>query len=129
MADTEASLREERLKSALWYSIGQFVDEECLRQNLNATPQFIGALTELVYTQISNTSRDLETFAKHAGRAVVHTDDVMLLSRRNEGLESVLKTFVEEIRAEEGRAAPRAGAGAKWRGKAAVGRGKGRGRK
>lgn len=42
----------QRLKSALWYSIGQFVDEECLRQNLNATPQFIGALTEMVWTQI-----------------------------------------------------------------------------
>jgi hypothetical protein len=36
---------------------------------------------------IENTSRDLETFAKHAGRRVINTDDVMLLSRRNEGLE------------------------------------------
>ena len=27
----------------------QFVEEECLVQNLNATPQFIGALTELIY--------------------------------------------------------------------------------
>jgi hypothetical protein len=42
----------QRLKSALWYAIGQYVDEECLTTDLNATPQFIGALTELVYTQI-----------------------------------------------------------------------------
>jgi hypothetical protein len=70
MSDDEAALHEEvrspsspcpkpsrltthqRLKSALWYSIGQFVDDKCLEQNLNATPQFIGALTELVWTQI-----------------------------------------------------------------------------
>lgn len=42
----------QRLKSALWYSIGQFVDDALLTDDLNATPQFIGALTELVYTQI-----------------------------------------------------------------------------
>ncbi|KAF2205212.1 hypothetical protein GQ43DRAFT_437234 [Delitschia confertaspora ATCC 74209] len=102
-SEDEAASIEERLKSSLWYSIGQFVDEECLQHNLNATPQFIGALTEMVYTQISNTSRDLETFAKHAGRKVVNTDDVMLLSRRNEGLETVLRQALEDIRAKEGR--------------------------
>lgn len=42
----------QRLKSALWYSIGQFVDEQGIDHNFNATPQFIGALTELAYTQI-----------------------------------------------------------------------------
>ncbi|KAF2190818.1 hypothetical protein K469DRAFT_721722 [Zopfia rhizophila CBS 207.26] len=109
MASTDPALeREERLKSSLWYTIGQFVDEECLQQNLNATPQFIGALTELVYTQITNTSRDLETFAKHAGRRVINTDDVMLLSRRNEGLETVLKQALDEMKTKEGRS----GAGA-----------------
>lgn len=44
--------QEERLKSALWYSIGKYIDDECLTSDVNATPQFIGALTELVYTQI-----------------------------------------------------------------------------
>lgn len=28
------------------------VDEETLRRNRNVTPQFIGALTEMVFTQI-----------------------------------------------------------------------------
>lgn len=42
----------QRLKEALWFSIGQIVDEESLRWNRNATPQFIGALTELVWAQI-----------------------------------------------------------------------------
>ena len=42
----------QRLKSALWFSIGKIVDEETLKLGLNATPQFIGALTELVWAQI-----------------------------------------------------------------------------
>lgn len=53
MASNDSSVeQEERLKSALWYSIGKYIDEECLTSDVNATPQFIGALTELVYTQI-----------------------------------------------------------------------------
>lgn len=31
------------------------VDDDCLRRNRNATPQFIGALTEMVWTQIGMT--------------------------------------------------------------------------
>lgn len=45
-------VRIQRLKSALWFSIGKIVDEETLRLGVNATPQFIGALTELVWAQI-----------------------------------------------------------------------------
>lgn len=42
----------QRLKSALWYSIGATIDAIALEQDINATPQFIGALTELVWNQI-----------------------------------------------------------------------------
>ena len=42
----------QRLKAALWYAVGQIVDEESLRRNRNATPQFIGALTEMVWAQM-----------------------------------------------------------------------------
>ncbi|KAH9865297.1 hypothetical protein IAQ61_009244 [Plenodomus lingam] len=101
--DDAAAEREERLKSALWYSIGQFVDEECLTCDLNATPQFIGALTELVYTQIANTSHDLELFSAHAGRSVITPADVMLLARRNEKLEEYMQMELSAIRAAEGR--------------------------
>jgi centromere protein S len=56
---------------------------------------------ELVWAQIANTSKDLETFAKHAGRRQINSDDVLLLARRNEGLEVLLKSFVEELRKEK----------------------------
>lgn len=42
----------QRLKSALWLSIGKIVDEETIKLGVNATPQFIGALTEMVWAQI-----------------------------------------------------------------------------
>lgn len=94
MADNEEQALEERLKSALWFSIGKIVDEETLKLGINATPQFIGALTEMVWAQIESTSMDLKSFAKHAGRSTISTDDVMLLSRRNEGLETVLRSYM-----------------------------------
>jgi centromere protein S len=62
-------------------------------------------LTELVWSQIENTAKDLESFAKHAGRSQISTDDVMLLARRNEGLEALLKGHVDELRAAKGGAA------------------------
>jgi centromere protein S len=68
---------------------------------MNTTPQFIGALTELVWAQIAGASKDLEAFAKHAGRRQINVDDVMLLARRNEGLEVLLRGFVEEIEGEK----------------------------
>jgi hypothetical protein len=126
-SDDEAAVREERLKSSLWYSIGQFVDEESLQQNFTTTPQFIGALTEMVYTQIEHTSRDLEMFAKHAGRKTINPDDVMLLSRRNEGLETLLKQALDDIRANEERSGEKTGRG---KGTAkATGKGKGKAKK
>jgi hypothetical protein len=42
----------QRFKSALWLAIGKIVDEETIELGVNATPQFIGALTEMVWTQI-----------------------------------------------------------------------------
>ncbi len=147
--------RLQRLKSALWYSIGQFVDDALLADELNATPQFIGALTELVYTQIgmsvlliviiattphhlplscinshrpANTSRDLETFSRHAGRRAINTDDVMLLTRRNEALEDILRQELDRMKAAEGRGEQQQPtAGGKKRGRPSGG-GKGKGK-
>ena len=55
----------QRLKSALWFSIGKIVDEETLKLGVNATPQFIGALTEMVWAQIGVLQLPLSA-AKHA---------------------------------------------------------------
>ncbi|KOS18481.1 putative fungistatic metabolite [Escovopsis weberi] len=93
-----------RLKSALWYAVGQIVDEESMKRGRNATPQFIGALTEMVWAQIENVAADLESFSEHAGRTTVTTDDVLLLARKNPDLQRIMRAFVEEAKGErEGR--------------------------
>ena len=43
---------QERLKAALWFQVGKIVDDETIKLGCNATPQFIGSLTELVWAQI-----------------------------------------------------------------------------
>ena len=41
-----------RLQEALWHAVGKIVDEESMKRNRNATPQFIGALADMVSAQI-----------------------------------------------------------------------------
>ncbi|KAK4959550.1 MHF histone-fold complex component [Elasticomyces elasticus] len=87
----------ERLKAALWYSVGQAVDTASLNLSLNATPQFIGALTEMLWNQIDTAGKDLEAFANHAGRKVINTDDVLLLARRNDSLKDMLQDYAQTL--------------------------------
>ncbi|KKA29512.1 hypothetical protein TD95_001569 [Thielaviopsis punctulata] len=100
MDDSEA--QQERLKTALWFAVGKIVDQELVVNNRSATPQFIGALTEMVWTllgtAIENVAVDLESFASHAGRSTVTTDDVLLLTRRNPDLQNIIRGFIEQER-------------------------------
>ncbi|TVY48424.1 Centromere protein S [Lachnellula cervina] len=96
MADAMDDDLRERLKASLWFAIGKIVDEETLRLDTAATPQFIGAMTEMVWSQIENVAQDLETFSRHAGRTTVTTDDVLLITRRNEALYGIMRDFVEK---------------------------------
>lgn len=93
--------KEEKLKAALWYSIGQTVDAVTVSQDLNATPHFIGSLSELVWAQIENVAQDLEAFAKHGGRSKIDTKDVLLLGRRNPGLGGILQKRADEVKAKD----------------------------
>lgn len=90
--------KNEKLKAALWYAVGKTVDSISLKQDLTATPHFIGGLSEMVWAQIDNVARDLEAFAKHSGRSTINCKDVLLLGRRNEGLEEILRSQANSIR-------------------------------
>ena len=53
------------------------------------------------YLQTENVAKDLETFSRHAGRSTITTDDVLLLSRRNEDLQDIMQTFIDGKKAEK----------------------------
>jgi centromere protein S len=74
----------------------------------------------MVWVQCENVAQDLSSFAQHAGRRVVNTDDVLLLCRRNEPLEELLRGFVEQemVKEVEGNASGRS----KGKGKAKAGK-------
>lgn len=95
--------KEGKLKAALWYSVGQTVDAVALSQDLNATPHFIGGLSEMCWAQIETIAQDLEAFAKHAGRTTINAKDVVLLARRNEGLASILQAEAKAVKEKEAR--------------------------
>lgn len=82
--------KEEKLKAALWYAMGKTIDGVAVAQDINATPHFIGGLSEMVWGQIQTVAQDLEAFAKHNGRTTINTKDVLLLSRRNDALAELL---------------------------------------
>lgn len=96
--DSDDASNEERLKSALWYSVGKTVDEVTLGEDANAAPHFIGGLMELVAAKIAAVSGDMEAFAKHADRSTINSKDVVLLARNNEGLRSILEDKAAAVR-------------------------------
>lgn len=99
--EVDDATKEEKLKAALWYAMGQTVDSVAVAQDINATPHFIGVLSEMVWGQIQNVAQDLEAFAKHSGRTTINSKDVLLLSRRNEGLADILGQHAKAIAAKD----------------------------
>ena len=97
----DGDTKEEKLKSALWYSIGHYVNSVTLEQGTTATPHAIGALSELVWSQIENVAQDLEAFAKHSGRSTISSKDVVLLGRRNDDLRKILQKEADGVRESE----------------------------
>jgi len=59
MAPTNDAEKEERLKAALWYSVGQTIDSVSLSKDINATPHFIGAMSEMLWAQIGTENLEI----------------------------------------------------------------------
>lgn len=47
-------------------------------------------------TFAENVATDLESFSRHAGRTTVMTDDVLLITRRNDALHGIIKDFIDK---------------------------------
>lgn len=96
--NSDDASNEERLKSALWYSVGKTVDDVLLGEEANAAPHFIGGLMELVAAKISAVAGDMEAFAQHADRSTINSKDVVLLARNNEALRNILEDKAAVVR-------------------------------
>lgn len=49
-----------------------------------------------------NVATDLESFSRHAGRTTISTDDVLLITRRNDALHGIIEDFVDREKAKKG---------------------------
>ncbi|POY71402.1 hypothetical protein BMF94_5714 [Rhodotorula taiwanensis] len=107
-------LSRQSLKAAIWYTVTKIAQEEELSLPFAASEHFVAALAEVVFQQALTLGKDLESFAKHAGRLTINAEDVKLASRRNEPMyESLTAAAVQhgltlaDLRADS--APPRAG--------------------
>ncbi|KAM5486490.1 MHF histone-fold complex component [Microsporum audouinii] len=102
--DEDAQGTRKQLKAMLWYTLGNLTREHADLFDTEVTPQFIAGLVEITWAQLETVGQDLEMFAKcivsHAGRSTINASDVLLLARRNEGLESILREYNDSLEAE-----------------------------
>lgn len=95
--NSATQIDDERLKAALWHSIGKTIDAVAVEQNINASHQFIAGVTEMASARINTIAADLEAFARHSNRSIVDERDAMLLARHNDSLKDVLQQKAEGL--------------------------------
>ncbi|GAV47246.1 hypothetical protein ZYGR_0H00870 [Zygosaccharomyces rouxii] len=78
-----------QLKGKLWYCIEKQVSEET-SFDTSYTPHYTNALVEMCYMQLVEMGKDLEAFARHAGRETISRDDMALLLRKTPQLEDLI---------------------------------------
>ncbi|SCU84225.1 LAMI_0C06722g1_1 [Lachancea mirantina] len=83
-----------QLKGKLWFCIEQQIKKE-LPSGTAYSPKFVNALVELTFTQLVEVGCDLEAFARHAGRATINVDDMMLVVRKSPDLKAALEQEIE----------------------------------
>ncbi|KAJ3201189.1 hypothetical protein HDU83_001017 [Entophlyctis luteolus] len=62
------------------------------------TPQFVHAVSSIVWAHCNRMATDLDAFAKHGKRSVVSVDDVKLCVRRNPALVEHLAEFAAGLK-------------------------------
>ncbi|KAI8581157.1 hypothetical protein K450DRAFT_270348 [Umbelopsis ramanniana AG] len=64
MAEADNQDQQQRLKSAVWYTVGRIAEAEAESTGKTASPQFIASLADVVYKQIETLAMDVEMFAR-----------------------------------------------------------------
>ncbi|BFZ58991.1 MHF histone-fold complex component [Savitreella phatthalungensis] len=80
----EADDRAGRLQAALWLAVGRIVDDVLGNSSgVNASTDFIAALTTAAWRYAETISVDSQLFARHRSSNTLETKDVLLVARRN----------------------------------------------
>lgn len=93
------------IKAALWLAVGKIADQTCTEdlEGVTASTNFIAALTDYVWEQSQTLGRDCEAFAKHRGSSVIETKDVLLCTRRNDGLQAMAQSWIDDLTKKQAR--------------------------
>lgn len=96
--DAESALvQKQAIKSSLLRSVTEICQEACSEKpDLEVSNSVSSLLTLLLFDQLVLYGKDLEVFARHAGRNVIRTSDVLLLVRHSEKLTKFLEEVVEQ---------------------------------
>jgi len=123
MEDVSHSSDLERLKTSLHYTVGELSTEKGRDLGIEFDKSVVAAVSSITHQYIQTCATDLQAFAKHAKRAVIQPDDVLLLTRRNPDLEKSLSQFADSIKkaAPGGRSVAKASSTDKASSKAAAG--------
>lgn len=88
----DSEIRNQAIKSSLLNTVTKICEEACLEQSdLEVSSGCTSLLTLLLFDQLVLYAKDLEVFARHAGRNVITAKDVFLLVRHSEKLTKFLE--------------------------------------
>ncbi|EEB05910.1 hypothetical protein SJAG_00935 [Schizosaccharomyces japonicus yFS275] len=95
-------MEEERFKAEIFHVTQQVCNNTAAELSESESKRvvvdelFCVGVTEMVWEQIKVLAKDVEMFAEHAGRKTVQPQDVVLCSRRNEGLHEIMQNLSKE---------------------------------
>lgn len=95
----EGDSEKERFKQVIHYTVSK-ICEDIQHQHtdeITFTKQTIATIAEITFRQSQIIAKDLESFAHHAKRKRITTDDVMLCARRSPALLQHLEEFKQKL--------------------------------
>lgn len=89
--DIDCFTKQQCLKAAVHYTVGKITEAVQHEQDVRFDRQVVAAITETVWHHIETSALNLESFARHAKRATVLADDVLLSVRNSDMLAEYLQ--------------------------------------
>ncbi|CAA0806842.1 Histone superfamily protein [Striga hermonthica] len=76
-------------------------EAEAKQNGMEVSQPIMACISDLAFKYAQQLAKDLELFAQHAGRKSVNMEDVILSAHRNNHLSGLLRSFSNNIKANE----------------------------